>query len=234
MTYALIATCAAAGGVNGATTGNANMTGANLLVMPCNSYKDATEPTYSDSEGNTYTALTTYTGGVFLRTRFRYSANPTVSSSMNATATGTGSYSSIILMGFSGAHATPFDQQNGGTATSSTTQASGSITPTEDNELIVTMAAHGSATSDITSVDSSVTITANLNYGSGQNFSTACGYKIQTTAAAINATWTRGNNSDDFTAVIASFKAAAEAGGQPFRKRWGGVPHNGYTRRGVW
>lgn len=35
-------------------------------------------------------------------------------------------------------------------------------------------------------------------------------------------------------AVIASFKADAAAAGQPFRKRWGGVRHNAYTRGGTW
>lgn len=35
-------------------------------------------------------------------------------------------------------------------------------------------------------------------------------------------------------ACVISMRQIAASGGQPFRKRWGGVAHNAYTRRGSW
>ena len=61
--------------------------------------------------------------------------------------------------------------------------------------------------------------------------------EIKAESAARSVEWVNYeyDQTDDNAAFWGTWTwTAAAAGGQPFRKRWGGVPHNGYTRRGVW
>lgn len=222
MAIAHVATGSAAGGVNGWTSGSANMTGVNLLVIAQSSYVVNSEPTPTDSSSNVYTGLTLKSGS-FWRTRLWYKENPTVTSSMTGSGSTTNSFSAGGIMGFSGvAASSAFDQQNGASSISAMSLASGSITPSEDNELIVTMGSEGDT--GTLSVDSSITLATQVNYAGGSNVGMGCGYKIQTSAAAISATWSKTGSATEMQSVIASFKAAAAAGTRPvkFAGRWGG------------
>ena len=102
-----------------------------------------------------------------------------------------------------------FDQQNG--ATSAGTPASfqpGSVTPSEDNELVVscvcTSVASAWTASGYTAIATYVPAGAN-------SVGLAAGYQIQTTATATNPMWS-GSSSSNISANIATFKAAAAGG----------------------
>ncbi len=99
------------------------------------------------------------------------------------------------------------DQINGDAGVLSTTLATGPITPIQDDELIISAMTGRAGTY---SVDSGFTITdqdANTNpvfFAPG--LGGALAYKIQTTAATINATWTQTPN-HAMAVIIASFRA---------------------------
>jgi hypothetical protein len=147
---------------------------------------------------------------------FWYSKNPTAGTGHTATYSPGGNiYPSIQFWAFSGADLTaPFDQENtNGTASSVTTLSPGSITPTENDELVI-------CNIGLSGTSGTPTDDASLLGKIGTTFTTSVAeggfsaYIIQTTAAAINPawTWTTGRGS---ASNIASFKIAAVAGTRP-------------------
>jgi hypothetical protein len=109
---------------------------------------------------------------------------------------------------FSGAHATaPFDVQNGATTAGAATLATGSVTPSQDNSLIVAGLGFNVSSAGPT-INSSFTRSSWVNFGSGNNYGSAEAYLVQTTAGAVNPTWTKGNT-EAAAATIAVFKPAA-------------------------
>lgn len=205
---------------NSVTTSGVNTAGVDLIVLAVASYQAVADPTISDSKGNTWTPRTSYASDVS-KLKIYYAVNPTVGSGHTFTASQSGSYPSIIVLGFSGSHATPFDQENGNTSASASSLATGSVTPTEDNELIIMAACHSA---DISSCDEGTGGPLLVAYVNGEHFAGGADAEIQTTAAAINPTWTFAAAASCAVAQ-ATFKAAAAAGGQPTMRRWGGVPH---------
>lgn len=203
---------------SGFTSGAIDTTGANLIVVHAGWYEGVTtDVTLSDSYGNTWTPLTAQRIGASLygTSRLFFSVGPTVGAGHTFTIAGAATFCSIEVAAFSGAASSPFDQQNGSVMTSSSspvlTYQPGSVTPTEDNELVVSgVMGRDNAGVQTYSIDSSFTI-SNQNAGVA-NFalSSAMAYKIQTTAGAENPTWTVGT-SDRLAATIATFKAAAVA-----------------------
>lgn len=105
---------------------------------------------------------------------------------------------------FSGAAtSSPLDQTNHAEG-SSTTPTSGSITPTQDGELLVCV-----ATGDGGAVYTAGTdFSKNINVPDATNTRIGGEYYIQPTAAAHNGTWSIAS-SQNWTSEIASFKAAA-------------------------
>jgi hypothetical protein len=101
----------------------------------------------------------------------------------------------------------PFDVQNGATATAGSSLATGSVTPSAAGALILSGWAGMNGTS-APAVDSALTITATQNPLAGQCLAGAVAYKIQTTAAAINPTWSW-TGTDHVAASVAVFKVAA-------------------------
>lgn len=201
-------TSTSAGSTNAAnvTTPAIDTTGADFIGICATS---ATSPTITDSKSNTWTALNSYTNaGGNIITAY-YAAAPTVGS--GHTFTNTSVVPSMSVFAFSGVkQSSPFDQQNGATAQSVTSKATGSITPSENNELILTCLAIGSSLASDYVVDSGVsTPEAYIPVVGGQHYGNGGGYKIQAGAAAINPTWS--GSSGDFAVSVASFKAAAAA-----------------------
>lgn len=185
-----------------ATTPGIDTTGADLLVVvQCGSTAPGA-PT--DSKGNTWTALTSR-AGAFNNSRIHYCASPTVGS--GHTFTGNTGFYGICVLAVSGAHASPFDVENG-TSSASTPASIGSVTPAEDGSLII--AGIGAAGGTTYSIDSGLTIAEALDGVGGVNYGAALAYLIQGTAAAINPAWTWGGG---FTAALmdAVFKPAAAA-----------------------
>ena len=197
---------AAGGSTNGNshTTVGADTTSAKLIVLGVADYSAATAGTPTDSQSNTWKVLNTYTASGSVRIRLFYCAYPKTNASHTFTYSVTGSYPSIGALWFSGqVPSEPFDKQNGGSGTS-TTLATGSVTPTFSNELLVT--AVGNNNSDTSSIDSSFNLTAQVSFANAQRFALGMAYKIQTSAGAENPTWTLASGANANAATIASFK----------------------------
>ena len=99
-------------------------------------------------------------------------------------------------------------------AVHTTSQASGSITPSEDNCLIVSGFGTTYTSADET-VSESMTITDRIATNGGVNYGIGMAYKIQTTATAINPSWAW-TGTFNGAAKVASFKAAAALSGGYF------------------
>lgn len=161
--------------------------------------------TLTDSKGNTWTALTTYgVNSTFVR--LYYCVNPTVGTGHTFTASV--GYRAVAAMAFTGQAATPFDQQNGANTTSGSSLSTGSITPTENDELVFTAIGLADTLTSI-SVNSGFTTSAAQNSASGTNFGIGIGHIIQTTAGAVNPAWSWTGSTTQAGAAIASFKAAS-------------------------
>lgn len=181
---------------NNVTTPGVDTSGANLIVLAhC---EDGSTDNPFDSNGNTWQHLTTYATGP--RIRIHYCFDPVVGAAHTFSVNTSGRSPSIAMAAFSGAAS--FDQESGTPAS----QQPGSITPAEDNELLITAASDGSVGTGRT-VDApfSSNLTASIA-GGGPNYSIAMAYEIQTTATARNPTW---NTATNPVAAMAAFKAAA-------------------------
>ncbi len=183
------------------TTAAIDTTGATFLVVAVSNLTSVAAAAISDSKSNTWVPLTAYALASHSRAQLIYCVTPTVGSGHTFTATTVG-FPSIVAMAFVGVAATsPFDVENGTTNSTST----GSITPTQDHELIVCATVNESSNSwgtvnGLAGIANSVT-------NDGVNFSCVAGYGIQGTAAAVNLTFSGGTMSSP-TSVVASFKAA--------------------------
>ena len=216
------------------TSSAINTTGASLLIVVASNFSsDLYSPT--DSKGNTYTSLTRV-ASVGNTARIWYCANPTVGSGHTFTLTRVNDLAfgiSGCAAAFSGVATTsPFDVENG-TATYGASGVTGSVTPSNDNELILAGVGFWTGgTPAVMSINSSMSITdqvvdSNANSTSGS----ALAYFVQGTAAAINPTWTSTVNPTVLNAFIASFKAAAASGGGPI-VRGGSIMHGTIVRGG--
>lgn len=236
MSFSTIASWAAVGGVSSATTAAANMVGADLEVVSVGDETSATPggATITDSDANTWSVARTVASGN-VRHRILYCANPTVSSSQTVSGNGFATYMAFAGEGYSGAHASPLDQTNGAASgITFGTVSPGSITPTEDNELVI-------CSSNYSDFNQSSTATIDSGFSeiseivrTGNNTGLLMAKKVQTTAAAVNPAITFSPTGVDARTAIASFKAAAAATGQPYRKRMGGVRFAACTNHGVW
>lgn len=205
MTFSLITNTGKTGASSSTVTTNAvDTTGANLIVVAVGSYDGLTAEALTDSKGNTWTALTAYRRVGDDRVRLYYCYGPTVGSGHTFTFAATNSFSSIAVQAWSGAASSPHDQENGANAAASTI-ATGSVTPSENDEILVSAAVNEAGT--ISSIDSSFT-TSNLQAAAGGlAYGVGMAYKIQTTAGAENPTWTL-PSSQKTAATISTFKAA--------------------------
>lgn len=197
----------------GATSASIDTTGATLLVVVNADFNFGALSTPTDSKSNTWTNRTTYgTGGA--KVRISYVENPTVGSG-HTFSCGGGS-NGIAVIALSGTKtSSAYDVENGADGAQS-----GSVTPSEDNEILIT--GHCNASPATYSVDLSFTIQEQRAYNAGDNtMGFGLAYLIQTSAAAKNPTWSGGTPG---ATNIATFKAAAAAAGQPTMKRFGAVP----------
>lgn len=181
-----------------------NTTGANLICVCNSTYAGGT--VLSDSLGNTWSTVSSrkYVGFVALDSQ--YCLNPTVGASHTFTSAGS-NYCFQVVAAFSGAAASSaLDQTNSASASGVTSQAPGSITPTENNELVVSYLAIDGGSNN-PSIGSSYTMVAST-YNNAISEGGGLGYIIQTTAGATNASWSW-SGSCAAVVVVGSFKAAA-------------------------
>ncbi len=212
MAFSLVTSIQQAGGIASNTTTGIDTTGADLIVVFVNYYSNYFGSfSLSDSNGNTWTSLTGTDPAGQAGCRFYYCLSPTVGSGHTFTQAGF-AYHSMAVMAFSGANtAGAVDQQNGASTAGASSLATGSVTPTEDNELVIYGCAGGTiaAGHDITAVDVG---TLQHHVASATNtYAQAVGYQIQTTATARNPSFTC-SASAKFSARIATFKAATAGG----------------------
>lgn len=181
------------------TTDAINTTGATLLVAEI-SYGSSVG-TFSDNKGNTWTGLTIHGTGNRLN-RIYYCINPT-SVGSGHTFTSTSDNRSICVMAFDGTF-TAFDAENGATLGSPANSVhTGSVTPSQNGEVIVASMTFYEAP-NTPSMDTGFTLTDNIQPGS--TYGAGFAYLVQTTAAAVNPTWTLSQNSNGGSAGIACFK----------------------------
>jgi len=230
MAIALVSSTAKQGNVDSVTTTAMSTVGANLIVIGIGWYS-VTSPSISDSQSNTWTALTTSNIASDVGCKLYYCVSPTTNASHTFTFGPTSIYGGLIVSAWSGVKAaSPFDQQTGATSSSASGLATGSVTPTEDNELVIFAAAKGgnSSTVDATTVGSMI---GNFGGITAVTYALGMGYEIQTTATARNPTLS-GSVTSVMAARIATFKEEPAAG-QPTVKRFGGIPGMAINR-GVW
>lgn len=175
------------GAVSTFTTSAINSTGATLIVVGFGWYGPSGEPTLSDSQGNTWSNLTSSNFNSAQTSRLKYCINPSTSASHTFTSTGTNTYNGMTVAAFSGI--TAYDsRENGLGKDSSTSNATGSVTPTADNALLVThLSLAGNAQTP--TIDNSFSIATHLGGVSGTNYGADLAYLVLATAAAKNPTW---------------------------------------------
>lgn len=211
---------------NTITSSPIDTTGADLIVIMSQLFNAV--PAITDSYGNTWTPLTERVcAGSLIKGQLFYCHNPTVGAGHTFTSTGTGVYPSLCILALSGAAAsTPFDVQNGASDLGLGLDAQdGSVTPSEDNEVVISGLVCGSVNTTY-SIDQGFTISDQVPWTTGACDGVALAYLIQTAAAAKNPTWTLGTDQNK-AVVLATFKAAAGGGGGPIAQ----AMHNFRQRR---
>lgn len=205
-----------AAGSGGVTSAAIDTSGANLLVaVAC--YNHGATITFSDSKSNTWNKLTNQdTSGA---SAVIYWSTPTsVGSGHTFTVAGTSSFSTFAVGAFSSALASsPFDVQTGGFTSSTVTQATGNVTPTVTNEILIAGLGWNGASSPLPTVSNGFTVLDNADFLTSKNFGVSLAYKIQTSIVTEGTTFTKQAPANNMAAVIASFKAAV-GGGSPLMR----------------
>ena len=208
MAIALVTNAAIAGGTAGGTSASLNTTGATLLVVVI--AQQGTDVTVSDSKANAWTGLTVR--GTSPKNRIWYAANPTVGPGHTFTISGASTFSAGDVQAFSGvATSSPFESQNGASATASTIQA-GVVTPVSSGSLIVAGIGGGAAFGGAAAtIDSGFTKTNGQIYVGSTSYGVAAAYLVQSVAATVNPTWANFNAGIAVAATIAVFKPVLTA-----------------------
>ncbi len=188
-----------------ATTSSATTTGANLIVVHVAWFSLST-PTavVSDSKGNTWSPLTASVSDATWSSQFFYCSSPTVGSGHTFTATAASASAVVTFQAWSNmSTSSVFDQQNGGTGVGTSSVATGSITPSQANTVVIVgYVANNSRT--FSSFSDGTYTSSDTETGTGTGLG-GMGYKVFTAASAQNITVNFSGNSTN-AAVIASFK----------------------------
>jgi len=200
--YAFIGQVVTAGNNGTVTSGALNTTGATFLSVIVVHY-GGTPGALTDSLSNAWNARTTYGSGNYFVTQYWSRPTSVGVGHTFSVASVVDTYPCIAVMAFSGGSALPYDTENGVANASYTTIQSGSITPSQNNCLVIAGQCWSSST----------TCAINGGFSSPQFVKNAVGniyvgqsYLIQTTAAAANPTWTVNQAVNSGAANIASFK----------------------------
>ncbi len=202
--------------INAATTSAMDTTGCNLLVVVGTNLDRVNPLVITDSKSNSWTALTLTSAdpGVERSVQIHYSTPSSVGSGHTVTGTLTGKFPGLSVMCFSGAHTTPYDGNQNGTyqAGSASTIQPGSVTPSQNNCLVISGVIFNLYAGAAPTINGGFTVGPYLPFTSGQSLTTVGGYLIQTSAAAANPTWTFGSAESTTVANAAVFRAAASSG----------------------
>lgn len=200
MAYSLLVH-AGAGCVSGdqvATTSAIDTTGADFIAIVVSIFGDINASLPTDSKSNTWVAAEILDGTGANSCAIFYCQNPTVGTGHTFTWNHGSSFPSIYVAAFSGVGTGSIvDQVNKAQATQP-----GSITPVQNNELIITgFSTNGGGVTP--TVSSPFTVTDAIAFlASGDNEGGGLAYQIQTSATAENPTWV---SNPSPRSVIASF-----------------------------
>jgi hypothetical protein len=192
-----------AGGVNGGTTPAMDTSEADFLVATIGDYAGGTFNSLTDSGGNTWTALTVRSDGANSRTRILYCVNPTVAVGHTFTVDGLANYPTLSVAAYIFTNTPTFDVESGSAGASP--EATGEVTPTGANNLVVSCASHGETATP--SVNSSMTLVYAKTWVNTSNMGGSLAYKIQTAATAINPEWTASGSTAVAVAVFKDVSA---------------------------
>lgn len=194
----------------GVTTGTLDTTGADLLVLVLSDFAGGARGTISDSKGNSWTPLTSRTSVGNRRVTIFYSLPTTVGSGHTFTSTGGAGadFPAIAITAWSGRVGGVFDVENGAIDDSGSTLATGSVTPAFDNALIIS-GWSGDGTTGSLAIDSGMTLVDSFTAPGEEGLGHA--YKVQTTKAAINPTWTPWGGNTSEAVAIAVFNQGLHA-----------------------
>lgn len=213
MTYSLVASTIATPGINGGDSPvGINTTSAGLIILPAGYYNQVSDAVANtDSKGNNYTIAGSRTAGAIngASSVIYYNSAPIVGGGHTFNVTGSQSYPNFAALAYSGSASTPLDQTNGQLSTSQP----GSVTPSEDNELFITIAAWNiGLDTSVPAIDSGFGIVQTANSGAANNVGMGSASKVQTSLGAENPSWSGINGNPTLAIRIATFKAAAGGG----------------------
>lgn len=191
---------------NSLTTPAINTAGSSLIIVGLTFFTGASTPILTDSKSNVWTKLAVSSVTSNLAAVLYYSTNPTVGAGHTFSENVTISFPSIAVLALSGSTTlTPFDQENGNSNGSSASSIqTGSVTPTADNEILVSVVGGDQATAF--GIDSSFIISDQIP-AAGNNYSTGLAYIIKgagSSGSAVNPTWS--SSSVKLVTRIATFK----------------------------
>lgn len=199
------------GSANGVTSEAIDTTSVNFITVGVAWYPGSSpNGTLTDSKGNTWIPRTTKTHvTTFFAVRILYCQAPTVGSGHTFDYSATAIYPSIQVAGFSGVASSPYDVEGSGEVSGDDETFAGSVTPGENNELIITVANIDDNPAVVMTIDNGFTITGQAAGSAGNFQGSALAYLVQTTAATVNPKWTTNGWNTSLAAVDATFKAAA-------------------------
>lgn len=196
------------------TTATMDSSTGNLAIIG-EVHQQGVTATITDSKGNTPTCKTLYSSAATGTARICYvPSSGTFGSGHTFTSTcGAACFPSIVAEIWNNSSATPSDQDNGaGVVSGGSSNQFGVINPVEDNELAIGVVSN--IRNENWSIDSGYTIRQQAQIVSSFAYGIALADKVQTTAAALNPTWTLPVSSFfDVSGANASFKNGAGAGG---------------------
>ena len=191
------------------TTGSIDTTGATLITAGVGF--ELTIPALTDSKGNTWAENKSVASGGNANCKMFSSFNPVVGSGHTFTLTGITMLAGIGAIAWSGAG--DFSDATGASQGFNTTVQPGSLTPSADNMVLVSVSEGNPGGS--TSADAPFNTNDGVfNKDDFQGTTGAQSFEIQTTATARNPTWTYGSNAT-LTAILASYSPAAAAAAGP-------------------
>ncbi len=190
------------------TTNTVDCTGATLLVVNAATLNGISGGVPTDSQSNAYGSTGASCNSPFSQACLYFLYSPSVSSSMTFTLPGTSLFGAIEVIGFSGTSGTVEESVAEGTAATATTcQTASALTPSTNNQVIVSgFYATNDGGGATYSIDSGMTITDFDPFVTGTSEGGGVAYKVQTTATAIQPTWTDTGTFGAAVCSLASFK----------------------------
>lgn len=196
------------------TAGPINTTTANLIVIAVAYGHNTGTISVSDSLNNVtcWTPMNQYGAGTTpTNVQMFYCLNPIVGSAQTFTATASGStlWQSIAVGAFNGISSSPLDAQNGMAASGAGNFKTGSITPSQNGDIIISAISDFSSSTD--SIDSGMTVIEQKQAVGGTSFGVSLAWGTQLIAGPINPSWSIGpQGTNQFSAAtVAAFKASS-------------------------